>query len=175
MINVVEKVKSVPPAAWLVGGALLVGWFVLKGGSGSAGTVSSGGGGGDATPDRTELDNLSAGLVELAQELAQQAEEDAAWRKKMEAELAKGAPTNTNQPGTTKKYGSDIGSALRQRFSVSSLETAVKRAGVNYGTVVNINDLKAALRKEGINYGTTVNVNDVLALMRKTKTTATRP
>lgn len=171
MINIVEKVKSAPPALWLVGGALVVGWFVLKGGStGSAGVASSGAGGGAGGADRTELDNLSAGLVQLADDAAKAAADEAAWRKTIEDALKKGAPTNTNKPGS--RYGADLRTDIKARFSVTSLETAVRRAGVSYGTVVNTNDLKAALRREGINYGTTVNVNDVIKLMRKTGTKA---
>lgn len=115
MISPVETIKRVPPMAWLIGGAVVIGIVVLKsgaGGSTSTPTGSSvsgaGGGGGDG---QDELSNLAQGFVDLTQEFQAQTEADAVWRQGIEDRLAGAAPTNSNPPpgaGTISVHASSL-------------------------------------------------------------------
>lgn len=186
-MSVLDRVKSIPPMVWLIGGAIVVALVVLtKSGGGSTGVSASGaGGGGDGTPGVDELESLSMGLSDLAASFEAANEDEAAWRAGIEKKLAEAAPANPNGDGhvkpATPKLPTRLGAAvkakagIRTSYNPSSLEKALKRAGVNPGQVISLAEIERALKNEHINYGATITKSDVAKLYRKTGVTPVAP
>lgn len=169
--DVTERIKRVPPVAWLIGGLILVAFLFLRGSGGgsstpspSGGTDSAGGGGGGG--DVTTGDNLSMAITDLASQLQANAAADAAFQKTITDKLNAAKPSPAS---ASVKYGSTVASRIRL-YTPASLTTALKKAGVNPGSQIDLPEIKLALKREHINYGSTVDPIDILHLFQKTHT-----
>lgn len=151
-------------------------------GGGASGVSGAGGGGGDGGADT--LDSLSQGFVDLVEEVRAQEAADALWKQGIEAAIQTGAPTNPNPapgptpttPKVTAKFGSTIVSAIKNTYTPTSLAAAMKKAGVtSWGKTIDVTDLQKALKKEGINYGSVVDNKDLAQLFKKTGVKPVKP
>jgi hypothetical protein len=180
-MNPLEAAKRIPPVAWLIGIAVVVGLVILKGtGGGGGGVVSGGTGGGGSTAGVDELEVLAQGYVDLVAEMEALQAENEAWRTGIEEELDKGRelwppdrppvspPVGGGVTRPRSRWGPEWAKAPRV-FSITSMEEVLRRSGVkSWGEVINKGDVAKALKKEGINYGSTINISDIMKLYKKT-------
>lgn len=189
-MSLLDRVRGIPPQVWLIGGVGVVAVFVLTRGSGSTGasgglSADSAGGGGGSTADVDTIEALSMSVSDLAAMFEAANEDEATWRAGIEKKLAEGAPANPNGDGSPKpstpKLPVRLGAAVKAKpgivanYKPSSLATALKKAGVNPGSVISLAEIEKALKKEHINYGATITKSDIAKLYKKEHLTPVKP
>ena len=183
--SVTDRIKAVPPIAWVIGIGIVILFVVVKGGgstgAGSAGTASGGttatggGGGGDTPPD------IGQQIVDLASLLAANTEADATFRKDIQDYIATAAPTASGitpgglpqptlppvvKPPTTIPPLS-VPAAVRNRLWASNISSAIVAKYDPAKLALAIRRAGPGTQSAKTAYGSVINTEDIERAMKR--------
>jgi len=185
---VTDKVKSVPPIAWIVAAGVVILVVVVKGGSGAAsgssgGVVSGGGGGGSGGGDTPP--DIGQQIVDLSEQVRLNSDADAAFRDTINDYIntagaiptpaTPGTPATPATPAVARNslWGGNISASIAKAYDPKKLGLALRRAGPGtqtaktaYGTKIDTEDLVRAFRRAHISYGRVITSSDIDKLLK---------